>query len=286
VSDVEERPVVSVIMPVRNMAATIGSQLGALERQDFTEPWEVVVADNRSTDGTSMVVKRWQDRLRLRLVEAGACVDSGYARNVAVSAAEGELLAFCDADDEVRPDWLRMMVGALRDSALVVGRLEHGRLNPVRLADAYDRDETGVGWWGFLPAGAGANLGVRRSAFEQAGGFPQGYRRGTDAGFCWRVQLAGHELVVEPRAVVDRRLRALSWWQVFRLHVRDGIGVARLYHEFRYFGMPRSSPRDVIYDWASIPVLLASGQRYRTARVAGRQVGRIVGSIRLPVPRP
>lgn len=277
---VVQRPVVSVVVAVRDMADTIGRQLAALARQDFAESWEVVVADNGSTDGTAAIVRQWQDRLRLRLVEAGGRADSGYARNAAVQVAEGELLTFCDADDEVRPDWLRIMVEALRRSPVVIGELDHRRLNPAPLAAAYERDENGGSWWGFLPAGASANLGVRRAAFEQAGGFPHGYQRGNDAAFCWRAQLAGHQLIVEPHAIVDRRLRALSWWQVFRLHVRDGIGVAHLYRDFRAAGMPRSALRDVVYDWISIPALVMTGQRYRAARVAGRRVGRMIGSVR------
>jgi glycosyltransferase involved in cell wall biosynthesis len=275
-----QRPVISVVIAVRDMADTIGRQLAALARQDFAEPWEVVVADNGSSDGTAAVVRQWQDRLSLRLVDADGRADSGYARNVAARAAQGELLSFCDADDEVRRDWVRIMVEALRRSPIVIGALDHRRLNPPRLAAAYERDENGGPWWGFLPAGAGANLGARRAAFEETGGFPEGYERGTDAAFCWCAQLAGHELVVEPRAIVDRRLRALSWWQVFRLHVRDGIGVARLYRQFRAAGMPRSPLRDVIYDSVRVPALVMTGQSYQAARVAGRRVGRMIGSIR------
>lgn len=47
------RPAVSVILPVRNMQATIGGQLAALARQGFAGSWELVVADNCSSDGTS-----------------------------------------------------------------------------------------------------------------------------------------------------------------------------------------------------------------------------------------
>lgn len=273
-------PVVSVVIPVRDMEPTIGAQLAALARQDFTGSWEVVVADNGSSDRTVAVVERWQDRLPIRLVNALGPADGGYARNVGVVAAKAELLVFCDADDEVRPDWLRVMVGALERSAVVAGRLDHAKLNPPKLADEYDRDEPGAPQWGFLPAGPRGNFGVRRSVLDEIRGFPEGYRRGGDAAVCWRAQLAGHELAFEPSAVVDRRLKESSWWQLFLVHVRDGIGVVRLYQDFRAVGMPRSLPRDLVYDCFWIPIWIATGRSYRAVRVAGRRVGRVLGSIR------
>ena len=279
-SGVADLPVVTVVIPVRDMEATIGGQLAALARQDFTDRWEIVVADNGSSDGTIAVVEWWQDYLPLRRVDASRSADSGYARNVAVAAAQSGLLAFCDADDEVGPDWLRVMVSALERNPVVVGRLDHARLNPPKLAATYDQDECDPPWWGFLPAGGAGNLGVRRTVFDEIAGFPEGYRRGVDAAFCWRAQLAGYELTLESAAVVHRRLQALSWWQVFRVHVRDGLGVVRIYQEFRDLGMPRSPLRDLIYDWATVPLWLATGRRYRAARVAGRRVGRLIGSIR------
>ena len=47
-----EVPVVSVVLCVRNGAGTLTRQLAALTRQDFGAPWEVVLVDNGSTDGT------------------------------------------------------------------------------------------------------------------------------------------------------------------------------------------------------------------------------------------
>jgi glycosyltransferase involved in cell wall biosynthesis len=276
------RPVVTVVIPVRDMVATIDGQLAALARQDFTDPWDIVVADNGSRDGTIAVVERWQDRLPVSLIEAAGPANSCYARNIGVAAAEGDMLAFCDADDEVRADWLRVMVRALQKSALVTGILDHAKLNPPELAASYE-DEADVPWWGFLRAGPAANLGVQRAVFDSLGGFPELYQGWNDAAFCWRAQLAGYELAFEPAAVVDRRLKAVSPWRFFALHVRQGAGLVGLYEGFRDYGMPRSPVRDVVYDYLSIPVRLASGERYRAARAAGWRIGRLVGSIRAGV---
>jgi glycosyltransferase involved in cell wall biosynthesis len=63
---------ISVVMPVFNEAAHIESQLAALAMQEFSGEWEVLVADNGSTDGTPRVVQAWSDRLPLQLVDASA----------------------------------------------------------------------------------------------------------------------------------------------------------------------------------------------------------------------
>ena len=62
---------VSVVMPTRNVAETVGGQLAALAAQTYTGDWELVVADNGSTDDTAPVLHRWADRIpHLRVVDA------------------------------------------------------------------------------------------------------------------------------------------------------------------------------------------------------------------------
>lgn len=78
----------SVIIAARNEAGTLPAQLEAVLAQECGEPWEVIVADNGSTDGTQDVVRALAARdSRLRLVDASARPGSSYARNHAVLAA-------------------------------------------------------------------------------------------------------------------------------------------------------------------------------------------------------
>ena len=60
---------------------------------------------------------------------------------------------------------------------------------------------------GFLPAGLGANLAVRREAFEAVGGFAEELLIGEDIDLCWRLQLEGYRFVIEFGAVVAKRER-------------------------------------------------------------------------------
>jgi len=89
-SDVEPlSPRVSVVMPVLNGAATLPQQLRALAAQTYPGRWELVVADNGSTDETAQVVREWTGRLPcLRLVDASDRMSTNYARNVRTLTAD------------------------------------------------------------------------------------------------------------------------------------------------------------------------------------------------------
>lgn len=121
---------VSVILCVNNAQDTVEEQLQALAVQDFDQPWELVVVDNRCSDETIAIVRRQADRIpRLRVVPASARAGLAYARNVGARAAAGEFLAFCDGDDAVRPQWLRALVETCPDMRMVGGALALDRYN-------------------------------------------------------------------------------------------------------------------------------------------------------------
>ena len=93
----------SVIIPCFNGAATLGTQLKALVSQSWTEPWEIIVADNASTDNSVEVAQKFIGKFpALQIVKVGHSKRlASFARNMGVKAANAPLLAFCDADDEV-----------------------------------------------------------------------------------------------------------------------------------------------------------------------------------------
>src|SRR5215218_5139885 len=115
---------VSVIVPVRDAEAWFAAQLEALAAQRYAGRWEVLIADNGSTDGTVALAWSWSDRLPIRIVDASARAGINAARNVAAAAADGDLLAFCDGDDLVGPGWVAALAEAAQHYDLVGGRLD------------------------------------------------------------------------------------------------------------------------------------------------------------------
>ena len=81
---------VSVVIPALNVADTIGQQLDGLACQNFNGNWEVIVADNGSTDSTREVVESFADRLpALKVIDASDRRGINHARNVGSQAARG-----------------------------------------------------------------------------------------------------------------------------------------------------------------------------------------------------
>jgi glycosyltransferase involved in cell wall biosynthesis len=88
--------------------------MDALANQSWSEPWEVVVANNKSTDDSMGIVEGYKKQLpNLRIVDASVRQGQPYALNVGAACAQGEAIAFCDADDEVAPGWVAAMGEAL-----------------------------------------------------------------------------------------------------------------------------------------------------------------------------
>ena len=151
---------ISVIVPVRNGMPWIEQQLRALSEQECHEPWEVVVADNNSTDGSGLVVQDWVNRSHMiRLVDASKARGPGATRNAGVGAAQGELLAFCDADDVVQPGWLTAHVAALAEADVSAGVFDFWSLNGLATPSPLScAPPPAMSLFGFLPAAGSGNL--------------------------------------------------------------------------------------------------------------------------------
>lgn len=275
--------VASVIIPVLNAASTLGDQLTALERQDADIEWELLLVDNGSHDESPEIIRehvRQSPRIRALTCER---TGANAARNTGAAQARGRHLLFCDADDVVDGSWVRELSAALDTHPAAGGRLDNETFPPGHMP----RHPEGLPVTGkFLPRAIAANLGVRRSVWAEVGGFSEDYAYGsTDTEFCWRVQLAGHDLVWAPDAIVAYRHRA-SLRSAARKSYLTGQAHVRLYRDFRTSGMPRSSWPRTIGRWGRLalgaPVALVSTPyRWTWVREGAQSCGRIVGSIRL-----
>src|SRR2546423_5479884 len=94
-------PQISVVVPVRNAEQTLPALLASLARQDCDEPFEVIVADDASTDGSVAVALDFGQELPLVVCESPTHRGIGGARNTGAARSSASALAFCDADDVV-----------------------------------------------------------------------------------------------------------------------------------------------------------------------------------------
>lgn len=222
---------ISIVIPCRNAAGTIGRQLKAILHQQTEARFEVIVADNGSTDHLANAVAPWQGgHVSVFVVDAGALAGVNAARNVGVRASNAPFILLCDADDIVQQGWLDAhWVAFCRGASCVSGGLI--RVAGSRTVDTWD-DE-----FRFSPRdpphAVGANCGFTRKAYDSVGGFDESLFGGSDeTDFFWRLALAGFPVTHVEKALVQYTLRErLS--DVLRQHYRYGIGQARLVAKHR-----------------------------------------------------
>jgi glycosyltransferase involved in cell wall biosynthesis len=213
------QPVVSVVIPTRDRAGYLRLALESLAKQNLGEPWEVLVVDDGSSSETGSVAEAGGATV---LASGGRGLNA--ARNAGIRAARAELVALTDDDVVAPPGWLRAVVeGAKRhhDSEAFGGPIQ-ARLEgpaprscgreapPITALDLGQVDRgTDLVW--------GANMALRRAAFERVGPFDESIHGGGDEEDWLRrlresggrvTYLAGAGLV-HRRAGDDVRLRAL-----------------------------------------------------------------------------
>ncbi|MEM7726604.1 MAG: glycosyltransferase [Cyanobacteria bacterium P01_A01_bin.45] len=230
----------SVIIPCFNAAATIGVQLQALAEQECSEAWEIVLADNGSTDNTVEIIKQYQQHMQsLRLVYADSIQGAGYARNIAANAATGEALAFCDADDQVGEGWVKAMIESLSEQDFVAGSNDYSRLNEMWAIESCKyRELNGVKEFPYFPYSATNNLGIKRSIHNAIGGFDPQMLLLEDIDYCWRVQQTGIKLQNAPNALVHIRLRD-NIADMYRRYRRLACYDIVLHQKHQAMGMPK-----------------------------------------------
>lgn len=109
--DSDEKPLISIVIPVHNGAKWLGQTLESLYAQSYPH-FEIVLIDDASSDGLEEVLNSSKDA-RLRVVHLKANVGVSTARNHGVDLAKGSYIAFCDADDLCLPQRLELQLSFL-----------------------------------------------------------------------------------------------------------------------------------------------------------------------------
>ncbi len=209
-------PKVSVVVCAYNAAATLDDCLVSLGKLHYPDV-EVVLVNDGSKDGTEAIARKhpW-----VRLVTT-ANQGLSAARNVGLSAATGEIVAYTDADVRVDPDWLTYLVQPfLASDVVAVGGPNVVPADDPWVAQCVARAPGGPTQVMFDDRIAehvpGCNLAVRRDALLAIGGFnPIFLRAGDDVDVCWRLQGSGGKIGFAPAALVWHHHRASvgAYWR-------------------------------------------------------------------------
>ena len=271
-------PEVSIIMPVRNEAASLDAALASVCSQATDTSVEVIVLDDHSTDSSRSIIERLAARdERVRLVSSQRR-GIPQALNCGLEAARGRYLVRVDGHSIVPSDYVQTL-------------LDHIRSDACEGAGGHKR-AVGQGSFGRAVAAAhGSRFGIGDSKYHYSqqqelvdhipfgayitelaraiGGWDEGLRTNEDYDFDFRYQQAGGRLLFDPAIVVD--------WRVRETPAR----LARQYHAYGRgkFRTLARHPSSLHLRWLVPPMLvvsLAAGVLLSWTR-AGRAFLAVVG---------
>jgi len=228
----EQRPLVSVVVPLHNEAARLSGLLAALQDQTYS-PYEVILVDNDSTDETAAVASKHASSLT-RIISERSIRNPETARNTGVQSTRGEILAFTDGDCLPDRRWLEVAVDCLRSQSadLAAGQIEFDLPGHPNAAQIYDSIS-------FLQHSDSVrdrrvaftcNLLITRSAFDAIGGFVTDGGWNGDSVLSRQAARLGFRLVYAQGARVRHPVR--SWkglfQKVWRIALSKGLCSGKL----------------------------------------------------------
>ncbi len=210
---------VSVVIPTLNEAGFIGNCIRSIRDAASANHVEIIVVDNGSGDETVAIARR---EGAIAVVVSGATI--AKQRNLGAAKAEGELLAFVDADCTVSPGWLQAGIEQFRDASVV-----SAGASPDPPADADSWVEQA---WCFLKRQpneqpqrvswiASCNLWVRRSTFKECGGFDESLETCEDSDLGYRLGELG-DVISDPAMAIVHHREPKTLKQLYRKEVWHG----------------------------------------------------------------
>lgn len=208
----------SIIIPVWNKAELTQQCLEALASATTDVSFEVIVVDNASTDRTTELLQCLEGDVQIIRNQENL----GFAKacNQGARAARGKYLVFLNNDTIPLKGWLRPLVSEVEEHAEVGivgskllypdGTVQHAgvvldrqRRLPYHIYRSFSSEHPAVNQRREFQVVTGACCLIRRTIFEEIGGFDESFRNGfEDVDLCLKVGNNGHKIVYQPRSVL------------------------------------------------------------------------------------
>jgi glycosyltransferase involved in cell wall biosynthesis len=213
------RTSIAAIVTVLDEAKNIRDLLDSLAAQE--DPFEVVVVDAGSEDGTWGILEEYADDwgaldIHRKEGQRGAC------RNYAVERTDADAVAFIDGDCIANPFWARHLREGLDEHPIVAGRtidIGYWAFEDLQRVEL-ERNGTDVTY-------PSCNLAYRREVVEEVGGFDDAFVTAEDIDLNLRAVDRGYEIGVEEDAIVYHRARD-SFTSFFKQAYWNGYGRKQL----------------------------------------------------------
>lgn len=234
---------VSVIIPTKNRALYLKQAIESVYRQTC-QSFEIIVVDDGGVDGTKDIVKLFDGRVQYYFQEAAGV---SAARNLGISKARGEYIAFLDDDDVYLPERLAGGVDYLShhpDKAWVCSGFSFidAHNNPLP-RDAILPQKTeitlhDIAMFTFIST---CSVTVRKTMLDKVGGFPQGCKASEDYHLWAKIMRLGAGGVIQ-KDLVRYRQHAGNTKLPFHILVRENT---RIIDEIVVSNAPGLMPREV-----------------------------------------
>jgi glycosyltransferase involved in cell wall biosynthesis len=214
-------PVASVIIPVLNGEATIGTLLAALKNQAGAGSFEIIVVDNGSTDRTVEIARASGATVLHQPVRGPSA-----ARNLGLQHARTEILAFADSDTIPSRRWLAALLAAFADPDVIIATGPILGWKPATAAERYSGARAAYTRKNTVehprhPYAVGMHLAVRRASALAIGGWDESMTSGEDVDFSFRLRLRfGNTIRFVEQAVLFHQHRCSdeALWRQARWH--------------------------------------------------------------------
>jgi glycosyltransferase involved in cell wall biosynthesis len=194
-------PLVSVVIPAFNAAATLPEAVRSVLAQTYQQ-FEVIIADDGSSDDTLAITESFTDErvVALALPHGGVC----RARNAAIKRARGRYLAFLDADDCWDPEKLERQLTVFEtdcDDIAVVGTYmryvagDSGRVLGRIGTEIGDRETQLIAEGKLVPFAMSSAM-MRREQVLAVGGFDEAVAMAEDLDLYQRMAVYGRSVIV------------------------------------------------------------------------------------------
>lgn len=218
----KNKPLIGVIIPVYNGERYLAEAIESVLAQTY-RPVELIVVDDGSTDSSADIAKRYAPPVRYYFQpNSGA----GAARNRGTDLAQGDLLAFLDADDLWVEDKLaRQMEAFESDSELdmVLGHVKQF-YSPELSEDVKERIRIPVET---MPGHHVGTMLIKREAFFRVGAFETGWQMGEFIDWHARAIEVGLKSFMLPEMVMKRRIHMNNMGRCERKHQTDYVRILK-----------------------------------------------------------
>ena len=206
-------PKIAVIVAAKNAERTITKCIESLLTVDYPN-YEVIVVDDGSQDQPPYLIDRYKNTVKIITLSG---VGASSARNIAVSQAQADYVAFTDSDCIVEPGWLKALIEGLKESSVPAAACGGIQKLPDDATGFEKKVYLFMKKTGFVSDyirmtgtrniidvehNPSCNVMYKKEIFQREGGFLDGVWPGEDVELDYRLRRKGYRLLFTPHAVV------------------------------------------------------------------------------------